>query len=828
MKRILINATHEEELRVAMVDGQRLFDLDIDTPSREQKKGNIYKGKITRVEPSLEAVFVEYGSERQGFLPLKEIAKEYFRPGKADGDNNGRINVQDVLSVGQELVVQIEKEERGNKGAALTTFVSLAGRYLVLMPNSPRAGGISRRIEGDERAELQEALRSLEVPNDMGMIVRTAGVGKQTEELQWDLEYLLQLWTAIDTATKDRPAPFLVYQESNIIIRALRDYLRKDIGEILVDSPEVYQTGYDFMRMVMPHDLSKFKLYQDKVPLFTRYQVESQIESAFRHEVRLPSGGALVIDPTEALISIDVNSARANKGGDIEETAFNTNLEAAEEIARQLRLRDLGGLVVIDFIDMGPTRHQREVENRLREHLKADRARVQVGRISRFGLLEMSRQRLRPALGDAHQEVCPRCAGLGHVRGVESLGLAVLRLLEEEATKEKITQLVVQLPVAVATFMLNEKRPQIDAIEKRQSVRVLLIPNPHLETPHYDIERVQEGAERSSTSHQLMTTPELETPVMLKDKPALEQPAVTGIAPVAPAPIINKPTEAVRKPSLLKRLLGALTGSQGEDSQPTEKAKKVTQPTDDNADKSSGNRRSRGGRNSNRRGGSRNTPGRDESAESSAAENTSAEKAPVTNDTAAESSKNPRSRQRPPRRKENTDSAEKPAETANGNDAGNETNKDENNADGERSRNNNARRSRRGGRRRRGRSDTDTAVNTPVNDNAGNQLPAEKQEIDGNAIPEPEPEINGNLVPSTDIPEVDGNKVPAAKAPRRSKNSTGSSHNRRRRAPAKAQYADADPVTTVAKNDTSADNGTQQQEPPKVTEASPKTDASEK
>ncbi|MEX0615214.1 MAG: Rne/Rng family ribonuclease, partial [Methylophaga sp.] len=566
MKRILINATHEEELRVAMVDGQRLFDLDIDTPSREQKKGNIYKGKITRVEPSLEAVFVEYGSERQGFLPLKEIAKEYFRPGKADGDNNGRINVQDVLSVGQELVVQIEKEERGNKGAALTTFVSLAGRYLVLMPNSPRAGGISRRIEGDERAELQEALRSLEVPDDMGMIVRTAGVGKQAEELQWDLEYLLQLWTAIDTATKDRPAPFLVYQESNIIIRALRDYLRKDIGEILVDSPEVYQTGYDFMRMVMPHDLSKFKLYQDKVPLFTRYQVESQIESAFRHEVRLPSGGALVIDPTEALISIDVNSARANKGGDIEETAFNTNLEAAEEIARQLRLRDLGGLVVIDFIDMGPTRHQREVENRLREHLKADRARVQVGRISRFGLLEMSRQRLRPALGDAHQEVCPRCAGLGHVRGVESLGLAVLRLLEEEATKEKITQLVVQLPVAVATFMLNEKRPQIDAIENRQSVRVLLIPNPHLETPHYDIERVKEGAERSSTSHQLMATPELETPVMLKDKPALEQPAVTGIAPAAPAPIISKPTEATRKPSLLKRLLGVLTGVQADNS----------------------------------------------------------------------------------------------------------------------------------------------------------------------------------------------------------------------------------------------------------------------
>ncbi len=825
MKRILINATHEEELRVAMVDGQRLFDLDIDTPSREQKKGNIYKGKITRVEPSLEAVFVEYGSERQGFLPLKEIAKEYFRPGKTDSDS-GRINVQDVLSVGQELVVQIEKEERGNKGAALTTFVSLAGRYLVLMPNSPRAGGISRRIEGDERAELQEALRSLEVPNDMGMIVRTAGVGKQAEELQWDLEYLLQLWTAIDTATKDRPAPFLVYQESNIIIRALRDYLRKDIGEILVDSPEVYQTGYDFMRMVMPHDLSKFKLYQDKVPLFTRYQVESQIESAFRHEVRLPSGGALVIDPTEALISIDVNSARANKGGDIEETAFNTNLEAAEEIARQLRLRDLGGLVVIDFIDMGPTRHQREVENRLREHLKADRARVQVGRISRFGLLEMSRQRLRPALGDAHQEVCPRCAGLGHVRGVESLGLAVLRLLEEEATKEKITQLVVQLPVAVATFMLNEKRPQIDAIEKRQSVRVLLIPNPHLETPHYDIERVKEGAERSSTSHQLMATPELETPTMLKDKPVLEQPAVTGIAPAAPAPIIKKPTETAPKPSLLKRLLGVLTGgSQGDNSESTEKAKKVTQSNDDNVDKPSGNRRSRGGRNSNRRGGSKNAPRRDD-----AIENTTAEITPG-NEATADDNKNTRSRQRPPRRKDTTDNAEKPVETANGNDAAKETSKDENNADGERSRNNNARRSRRGGRRRRGRSDADNAAVTPaVSDDAGNQLPPEKKEIDGNAIPEPEPEINGNLVPSTDIPEVDGNKVPAAKSPRRSKTSTGSSHNRRRRAPAKTQETEADSSAIVAKNDTSADNDSQQQDSPKVidTEASPKTDASEK
>ncbi|MCX4190702.1 Rne/Rng family ribonuclease [Methylophaga sp. OBS3] len=835
MKRILINATHEEELRVAMVDGQRLFDLDIDTPSREQKKGNIYKGKITRVEPSLEAVFVEYGSERQGFLPLKEIAKEYFRPANNDGESNGRINVQDVLSVGQELVVQIEKEERGNKGAALTTFISLAGRYLVLMPNSPRAGGISRRIEGEERAELQEALRSLEVPDGMGMIVRTAGVGKQPEELQWDLEYLLQLWTAIDTATKDRPAPFLVYQESNIIIRALRDYLRKDIGEILVDSPEVYQTGYDFMRMVMPHDLSKFKLYQDKVPLFTRYQVESQIESAFRHEVRLPSGGALVIDPTEALISIDVNSARANKGGDIEETAFNTNLEAAEEIARQLRLRDLGGLVVIDFIDMGPTRHQREVENRLREHLKADRARVQVGRISRFGLLEMSRQRLRPALGDAHQEVCPRCAGLGHVRGVESLGLAVLRLLEEDATKDRVTQLVVQLPVAVATFMLNEKRAQLDIIEKRHNVRVLLIPNPHLETPHYDIERIKDGAERSSTSHQLISSPDLETPAVLKDKPTMEQPAVTGISPAAPAPIINKQPEPVRKPSLLKRLLGVLTGNQVDNSEMTDKNNKTNKPqtAEDGNDRRNGNRRSRGGRNNNRRGGSKNGARRDET-------NVENSNDDVKDNSATDGTSKPaRSRQqRPARRNDNNDNAVKSAETVE-NTNENVTKSENGNSEDDRNRNN-ARRSRRGGRRRRGRSDGDNATKAPVAEDAGNQLPPAKEEVNGNAIPEPEPEVNGNVVRSNDAPEIDGNKVPAAKAPRRSKSSTGSS-NRRRRSPAKTQEAGAEGATDkaaepkakesapkVAKKETSADNGSQQQDSPKVTEASQTSDASEK
>jgi ribonuclease E len=734
MKRILINATHAEELRVAMVDGQRLFDLDIDTPSREQKKGNIYKGKITRVEPSLEAVFVDYGSERQGFLPLKEISKSYFKKRDND-DGNGRLNVQDVLSVGQELVVQIEKEERGNKGAALTTFISLAGRYLVLMPNSPRAGGISRRIEGDDRAELQETLRHLEVPDDMGMIVRTAGVGKQPEELQWDLEYLIQLWTAIDVATKDRSAPFLVYQESNIIIRALRDYLRKDIGEILVDSPEVYQTGYDFMRMVMPHELSKFKLYQDKVPLFTRYQVESQIESAFRHEVRLPSGGALVIDPTEALISIDVNSARANKGGDIEETALNTNLEAAEEIARQLRLRDLGGLVVIDFIDMGPSRNQREVENRLRDHLKADRARVQVGRISRFGLLEMSRQRLRPALGEAHQEICPRCAGLGHVRGVESLGLAVLRLVEEEATKDKITQLVVQLPVAVATFILNDKRMQIEAIEQRHNVKVVLIPNPHLETPHYDIERIKDGNVRSENSHQLMSAPEQETPVVLRDKPVMEQPAVTGVSPAAPAPVIVRDKEQEQKPSLLKRLLNVLTGKNEQEEENKTETKKPAQQKGNRSQSRGGNR---GGRNNNER---RNKPRR----------------------------RNEGSQDKP------EDSNKKP-ESKDNNKVASEGD-DKNNG---KPRSNNSRRSRRGGRRRRSRPETaDQAIRQEQE--KGNVAPTPEPEVNGNAIPAPEPEVNGNLVKSAKEPEVDGNKVNETK-PKRSRG--GSGGGRRRRSPA--------------------------------------------
>ena len=488
MKRILVNATQPEELRVAIVDGQRLYDLDIEVPAREQRKANVYRGRITRVEPSLEAAFVDYGADRHGFLPLKEVARSYFKqePGK------GRTSIKDLLSEGQELIVQVEKEERGTKGAALTTFVSLAGRYLVLMPNNPRAGGVSRRIEGEDRAELREALSNLAIPSGMGVIVRTAGVGRSTEELQADLDYLGQVWQAIEKAAGERPAPFLIYQESNIIIRALRDYLRDDIGEVIIDNPQVFEQAREFMQQVMPQSLSKLKVYEDTIPLFSRYQIESQIETAFCREVRLPSGGSVVIDHTEALTSIDINSARATGGADIEETAFNTNKEAAEEIARQLRLRDLGGLIVIDFIDMGPNKNQRQIENTLRDATKPDRARVQFGRISRFGLLEMSRQRLRPSLGEYSHVVCPRCSGQGSIRSVESLALSLLRLLEEEAMKERTGRIVARMPVEVASFLLNEKRTGIATLEARCSVGITVVPDPGFDTPQYEVRRIRD------------------------------------------------------------------------------------------------------------------------------------------------------------------------------------------------------------------------------------------------------------------------------------------------------------------------------------------------
>ncbi|WP_111495853.1 ribonuclease E [Marinobacter bohaiensis] len=540
MKRMLINATHPEELRVALVDGQRLFDLDIEASNREQKKSNIYKGKITRIEPSLEAAFVDFGAERHGFLPLKEISKEYFS--KSPKDIDGKINIKDVLKEGQEVIVQVDKEERGNKGAALTTFISLAGRYLVLMPNNARAGGISRRIEGEERAQLKEAMNGVEVPRNMGVIVRTAGIGRSSEELQWDLNYLTQIWQAITDASASRQAPFLIHQESNVIIRAVRDYLRQDIGEVLIDSEVVHEDVLSFVQAVMPSFENKIKLYKDEIPLFSRYQIEGQIETAFQREVKLPSGGSIVIDPTEALVSIDINSSRATKGHDIEETALQTNLEAAEEVARQLRLRDIGGLIVIDFIDMTPAKHQREVEQKVREALELDRARVQVGKISRFGLLEMSRQRLRPSLGETRSEVCPRCDGQGTIRGIESLALSIMRLIYEESSKDKTGEVRAIVPVSVATFLLNEKRKQLADIEARQEVTVLVVPNPHIDTPHFEILRVREdevsAVERGSSYELAQDFKEEETVEtrVAREQPPREEAAVKGIRPVAPAP----------------------------------------------------------------------------------------------------------------------------------------------------------------------------------------------------------------------------------------------------------------------------------------------------
>ncbi|KGQ39249.1 ribonuclease E [Gallibacterium genomosp. 1] len=500
MKRMLINATQKEELRVALVDGQRLFDLDIESPGHEQKKANIYKGRITRVEPSLEAAFVDYGAERHGFLPLKEIAREYFPEGYV---YQGRPNIRDILQEGQEVIVQVSKEERGNKGAALTTFVSLAGSYLVIMPNNPRAGGISRRIEGDERLELKESLSSLEVPEGVGLIVRTAGVGRSPEELQWDLHVLLHHWEAIKQASESRPAPFLIHQESDVIVRAIRDYLRRDIGEILIDSRKVFDKVKEHIKLVRPDFINRVKLYQGEVPLFSHFQIESQIESAFQREVQLPSGGSIVIDVTEALTAIDINSARSTRGGDIEETALNTNLEAADEIARQLRLRDLGGLIVIDFIDMTPARHQREVENRMREAVRQDRARIQISRISRFGLLEMSRQRLSPSLNESTHHICPRCQGTGKVRDNESLSLSILRLLEEEALKEHTKQVHTIVPVKIATYLLNEKRKAITDIEKRHNVQIVVVPHEQMETPHFSVFRLRDGEDNHTLSYNL-------------------------------------------------------------------------------------------------------------------------------------------------------------------------------------------------------------------------------------------------------------------------------------------------------------------------------------
>ena len=623
MKRMLFNATQAEELRVAIVDGQKLIDLDIESANKEQRKSNIYKAVITRIEPSLEAAFVDYGAERHGFLPFKEISRNYFKPGV----DAGKARIQDVLSNGQELIVQVEKDERGNKGAALTTYISLAGRYLVLMPNNPRGGGVSRRVEGDDRQELRDVMDQLVVPPGTSLIARTAGIGRGLEELQWDLNYLQQLWTAIDGAAKAQSGAFLIYQESSLVIRAIRDYFHAEIGEILIDTDDIFEQAQQFMAHVMPGTVNRVKRYHDDVPLFSRFQIEHQIESAYSRQVTLPSGGAIVIDHTEALVSVDVNSGRATKGSDIEETALRTNCEAADEIARQLRLRDLGGLIVIDFIDMESTKNQREVENRLRDALHFDRARVQTGKISRFGLLELSRQRLRPALAETSYITCPRCTGTGHIRSTESAALHILRILEEEAMKENTGALHCQVPVDVATFLLNEKRVDISRIEMRHRVNLVIVPNRHLETPAHEIIRLrhdQLNAEGIAlASYQMAEKPIEEAyqpPSAADTKPVKIEAAVKGITPDSPAPIVEHkavaavvPSAAANEGGFFDKIVSFFTGSKKADApapaaQNTDKPARRDSGRDRNRDGGRGGRdrnNRRDGRGDNRDGGER-------------------------------------------------------------------------------------------------------------------------------------------------------------------------------------------------------------------------------
>src|ERR1035437_1480040 len=611
MKRMLFNATQSEELRVAIVDGQKLLDLDIESAGKEQRKSNIYKGVITRIEPSLEAAFVNYGTDRHGFLPFKEVARSYFQ-----GDADGRSSIKDALREGQELIVQIDKDERGNKGAALTTFVSLAGRYLVLMPNNPRGGGVSRRVEGDERAELRDVMDSLEVPQGMSLIARTAAIGRNAEELQWDLNYLMQLWKAIDGAANQQKGAFLIYQEGSLVIRAIRDYFQPDIGEILIDTDDVFDQASQFMAHVMPATVNRIKRYRDDVPLFSRFQIEHQIESAYSRQVNLPSGGAIFIDHTEALVSVDVNSGRSTRGADIEETAFKTNLEAAEEVARQLRLRDLGGLIIIDFIDMENQRNQREVENRLRDGLRLDRARVQTGKISRFGLMELSRQRLRPALAETSYIPCPRCTGTGHIRSTESAALHILRILEEEAMKDNTAAVHTQVPVDVATFLLNEKRADIQAIELRHKVNVLLIPNIHLETPQHSIVRLRHDElnqdELQQPSYKMVDAPsedaDKQDSAAAEAKAPRQEAAIKGITSSQPAPIVDEKSRAgAEKPEsgFIAKILGWFRSAPA----PVPTVKPERKPRN-NARRDGQRDGRRGGRNNNRRDEEREGPDR--------------------------------------------------------------------------------------------------------------------------------------------------------------------------------------------------------------------------
>jgi len=804
---MLFNATQPEELRVAMVDGQRLYDLDIETAGREQKKANIYKARITRVEPSLEAAFVDYGADRHGFLPLKEISRSCFDPNAEK--TGGRINIKQVLKEGQEIIVQVEKEERGNKGAALTTFISLAGRYLVLMPNNPRAGGVSRRIVGEERNEIRDALAALDVPEDMGLIVRTAGVGKNPEELQWDLNYLLQLWEAIDKASKEGSAPFLVYQESDVIIRAIRDNLRKDISEILIDDKVIFDKATEFMQMVMPHNLNKLKHYNDSVPLFTRYQIESQIETAFKREVRLPSGGAIVIDHTEALISIDINSARATKGSDIEETALNTNREAAEEVARQLRLRDLGGLVVIDFIDMSASRNQREVENTLREALKMDRARVQIGRISRFGLLEMSRQRLRPSLGESVQIVCPRCEGHGTIRGTESLALSILRIIEEDAMKEQTARIIVQVPVNVATFLLNEKRQAITDIEQRQSIKVVLIPNPTFDTPHYEVQRERTSDlahdADSQASYSLAVERE-EVSESLDDKPKMtsETPAVSGVVPTAPVPQTTAATGTTQN-GLIKRLWSSLVGGSEnpETTTPAKPAEKTesTKPAQsrgrnrsDSGNRNGSNRRpARRNQNRNRQDGTQN---RDEQKKNAQSRDTKASadknEKPKTNDKQGARTQN---------RNQNQNQDANTGEATIGEATNNEQANADQNAQNDGQQKSSSRRGRRGGRRRR----RDSGTRNQNAEAGTNENGAVENKSDGN---------DGNIAeakPSTELAKT-GTTTASGEAPAQQTAERKDNRERKDRQPKPVvdKPVEKPPETVPAKQQTKTRSATQE------------------
>ena len=699
MKRMLFNATQPEELRVAIVDGQKLIDLDIETAGKEQRKSNIYKAVITRLEPSLEACFVEYGGNRHGFLPFKEVSPQYYQAGAGN-----RPSIKEALKEGQELLVQVEKDERGNKGAALTTYISLAGRYIVLMPNNPNGGGVSRRIEGEDRNELRDVLAQLEVPQGMSIIARTAGIGRNLEELQWDLNYLKQLWDAIDGAAQTEKAPSLIYLESSLVVRAIRDYFNPEIGEILIDTDDIYEQARAFMGTVMPDNVNRIKRYQDDVPLFSRFQIEHQIESAHARQVNLPSGGAIVIDHTEALTAIDINSARSTRGTDIETTALNTNLEAADEIARQVRLRDLGGLIVIDFIDMESSKNQREVENRLRDALRYDRARVQTAKISRFGLLELSRQRLAPSLEEGSFSPCPRCNGIGHIRGTESSALNILRIIQEEAMKDTSAAIHAQVPVDVATFLLNEKRSEINRIESRLKVSITLIPNPHMETPHYSVNRLRHDditADHLQASYKMVEKPEETKAVKSASAEEIKaqrpQAAVKGITPAQPAPK-HEEKKAEASPSLFGKMFGWLFGSGKEEKAAVPVVKTRQQNPRRERDSNRGERSEGGSQQGNRQ---RNKPRRErEDGNAPRAENAQQQNKGQQQPQEARAERQPR----PPRQP----NAEKPALETTKPVAANEQS-------GEEGGNQGRKRGRRGGRRERERREQNNATETSVN-----------------------------------------------------------------------------------------------------------------